>query len=265
MFFAGAAVLAVVHVAGVLVDDPSWRFAELATFVLLSVYAAGVGTPSWLGPVALSPLLVDALLTIPPATPAAYGWQVLSTDQLHRHPVLDALDQGFRLAGPALLAVLALLVARRDRWRPSGRAVVAAVLALAVVGYAVVRVGKIVGYLHGHPSDGSGGWAVAVAVLVPVSLAVAALVLAGKAGGWAAPIGGVLIAAGALPMIDSMIGTVPTSYPIYDAGLFGWDAITPSVALSAPVPALTEAPLLAGLLGVVAGLGRFAGTNDGAS
>jgi hypothetical protein len=265
MFFAGAAVLAVVHVVGVLMDGPLWRFAELGTFGLLSVYAALAGTPFWWGPVALSPLLVDALLTLPPAGPATYGWQVLSTDQLPRNLVLDALDQGFRLAGPALLAVLALLVARRGGWRSSGRVVVAAGLALAVVGYAVVRVGGIVGYLHGHPSDGSGGWAVAVAVLVPVSLAVAALGLAGKAGGWAAPAGGVLIAAGALPMIDSMIGSVPNPYPIEDAGLFAWDAISPSVTLPAPVPALTEALLLAGLLCVVAGLGHSAETNDGAS
>ena len=264
MFLAGAAVLAMVQVVGVLVDGPLWRFAELGTFVLLSVYAALAGTPSWLGPVALSPLLVEALLTVPPASPATYGWQVLSNEQ-PRNLVLDALDQGFRLAGPALLAVLALLVARREGWRPSGRVLVAAVLALGIVGYAVVRVGGIVGYQHEHPSDGSSGWAMAVAVLVPVSLALAALGLSGKASGWAAPAGGVLIAAGALPMIDSMIGSVPNSYPIEDAGLFGWNAITPSVTLPAPVPALTEALLLAGLLCVVAGLRRPTETNDGAS
>jgi hypothetical protein len=56
-------------------------------------------------------------------------------------------------------------------------------------------------------------------------------------------------------MIDTLIDSVPTPYGIHatDApGLFGWDTITPTATFPAPVPAIQEALLLAGVLALMA-------------
>jgi hypothetical protein len=250
MVFAGAAVLAGVHVLEVLTATHLWRFAEVVAFLLLAGYAALRGEPRWLGPVAVSPLVLDALLTVPPAGPRTYGWQVLTTEQAHPHLVLDALDQGFRQGGAALLFVLTLLAARpAGRRRVGGMVTVAVGLGLAIAGYAGGRVA-----LGVHGVRASSVVALGGAVLVPLLLALAALALAAAVGRGAAVVGGVLIAAATLPMIDAMIGSVPL--PSVDAGLFGWDAITPTGAFPAPVAAVTEGLLLAGVLFAMAGFGR---------
>lgn len=57
-----------------------------------------------------------------------------------------------------------------------------------------------------------------------------------------------------LPMIDTLIGAVPTPYSLHAAdGLFGWDAVTPTRTFPAPVAAIEEALLLAGVLALMAG------------
>lgn len=275
MALAGAAVLAAVHVLEVLTATPLWRFSEIATYVLLAV--AVRAEPRWLGPVLLAPLLLDALLTIPPAGPRTYGWQVLTPSQ-EINPGLDALDQGFRQGGAMVLFVLALNLTTRRRW-PAGRAAIAALLRLRGAGLlrlrgaGLLRLGVaalldlgVVGYAAGRVALAGRDLAVSsvvalmLAVLVPVVLALAALAFAasaggwaggwaaGWAGGWAAALGGVLIAAGTLPMIDAMIGAVPLPYSHYGTGLFGWDAITPTTTFPQPVAAIEEGLLLAGVI-----------------
>jgi hypothetical protein len=251
MLFAGAAVLAGVHVLEVLLGTPLWRFAEVTTFVLLAAYAAARAEPRWLGPVVLSPLLLDALLTIPAAQPATYVWQV-STQVEDVNPWVDAIDQGFRQGGAMVLFVLALLVTRPipQPRRPGARVAIAVLLGLAIAGYAGWRI-----VLGG--SDPEAGRAVArgLAVLVPLGLVAGALVFVAVGRGWATALGGVLIVAATLPMIDAMIVTVETPYAAYVSsgpGLFGSAAITPTKAFPAPVAAIEEALLLAGVLALMA-------------
>ncbi|MFG1715202.1 hypothetical protein [Micromonospora sp. NPDC049203] len=80
-----ATVCAVAHVVGVLTAAPLWRGAEVLSLALLLAYAvaAGLPPPRWAVPVALAPLIVDAVRTMP-ADPgsADTGWMVYGGDRV---------------------------------------------------------------------------------------------------------------------------------------------------------------------------------------
>ncbi|MEW2443818.1 hypothetical protein [Micromonospora marina] len=114
-----AAVSAVAHVVGVLVAAPLWRGAEVLSLALLLGYAvaAGLPAPRWAVPVALVPLIVDAVRTMP-AEPGAggFGWVVYGSGDsaFHRTAGFDAAFAG---SWATLAAVAVLLVAFRGRGR----------------------------------------------------------------------------------------------------------------------------------------------------
>jgi hypothetical protein len=287
ILLAGAVFLAAVHVTGVLFGSPIWPPALVGALLLLATLG---GPPRWLGPIALAPLILQAALTVPRVHTGGYQW--LSVDSGPARPsasalTLDALDAGFRVAGaPLLLAAVLLLAVRADEsavradesavradesavradesavrakksaWGSRAAAAGALLTGFLILAYAVVRV---VALDRRDPSRGAGTFA--AAVLVPVALALTAAVLGAmilrhRRQGPPA-LGALLLAASTLPMIDSGLDALPTSYQAFGSDdptrLFGWDFITPSIALPAPVPALTVGLQLAGFLLLVAG------------
>ncbi|MEU5831158.1 hypothetical protein, partial [Micromonospora tulbaghiae] len=139
-----AAVSAVAHVVGVLVAAPLWRGAEVLSLALLLGYAvaAGLPAPRWAVPVALVPLVVDAVRTMP-AEPGAgdAAWLVYGGPG-SGFDVTAGFDAALAGSWAALVAVAVLLVAFRGRGRRR-HLIAAAVAAAPVVGYAAVRVADI--------------------------------------------------------------------------------------------------------------------------
>ncbi|MFJ8832943.1 hypothetical protein [Micromonospora aurantiaca] len=269
-----AAVSAVAHVVGVLVAAPLWRGAEVLSLALLLGYAvaAGLPAPRWAVPAALVPLIVDAVRTVP-AEPGAgdVGWMVYGSGD-SAFDRTAGFDAAFAGSGAALVAVAVLLVAFRGRGRRR-RLIAAAVAAAPVVGYAAVRAADI-GVAAGNrvvetrtrttlTRVGGSGYdqtdvvpALVLALLPPLALALAALVLAVLLAGRGrrlAATGAALLAVLALPLLDAGIEALrlPDSA---DTALFAWYAITPTRMLPQPVPALTAAVELAAYLLLVAGL-----------
>ncbi|MEW2594847.1 hypothetical protein AB0893_30995 [Micromonospora aurantiaca] len=268
-----AAVSAVAHVVGVLMAAPLWRGAEVLSLALLLGYAvaAGLPAPRWAVPAALVPLIVDAVRTMP-AEPGAgdFGWTVYGSGD-SGFDVTAGFDAAFAGNWAALVAVAVLLVAYRGRGRR--RLIVAVVAAAPVVGYAAVRAADI-GVAAGNrvvetrtrttlTRVGGSGYdqtdvvpALVLALLPPLALALAALVLAVLLAGRGrrlAATGAALLAVLALPLLDAGIEALrlPDSA---DTALFAWYAITPTRMLPQPVPALTAAVELAAYLLLVAGL-----------
>jgi hypothetical protein len=278
----GAAFLAAVHVLGVLLGSPIWPLALAGA--LLALAAAG-RPPRWLAPVALAPLILQAALTVPRVHTGDYGWFVttFSAEPAPSAALLDALDTSFRLAGaPFLFAAILLIALKADksdksgamsegaargevggnpapgeadesvapRW-VSGIAVAVMLLAgLAVLAYAATRVVAL-----GSLDPVSGAAALVAAVFVPVVFALTSAALAAvisRRGRWPGVLGAFLLVVSALPMIDSALDALPTSYQVYGGSdptrLFGWDFLTPSDALPGLVQALTVGVQLTGLL-----------------
>ncbi|MEU8071878.1 hypothetical protein AB0B20_19190 [Micromonospora sp. NPDC049151] len=273
-----ATVCAVAHVVGVLTAAPLWRGAEVLSLALLLAYAvaAGLPPPRWAVPVALAPLIVDAVRTMPAEPGAAdTGWVVYGSGD----NVFDS-TAGFdvTLAGSwaALAAVAALLVAFRGRGRRR-HLIAAAVAAAPVVGYAAVRAADIglavaagtrIVETHtvttltrvegrGYHDQADVVPALVLAVLPPLALALAALglavLLAGR-GRRLAATGAALLAVLALPLLDAGIEALRLPGSADGTALFAWYAITPTRTLPQPVPALTAVVELAAYLLLVAGL-----------
>ncbi|MET7471142.1 hypothetical protein ACFYON_21380 [Micromonospora sp. NPDC005686] len=271
-----AAVSAVAHVVGVLVAAPLWRGAEVLSLTLLFAYAvvAGLPPPRWVVPVALAPLIVDAVRTMPAEPGAAdIGWTVYGSG----YTVIDrtaGFDATFAGSWAALVAVAVLLVVFRGRGRRR-HLIVAAAAAAPVVGYAAVRLTDIGFAVAAHivetrtettltRVEGPAYYdqadvvaALVLAVLPPLALALAALglavLLAGR-GRRLAATGATLLAVLALSLLDAGIEAVPLPYPADSTALFAWYVITPTSAMPQPVPALTAAVELAAYLLLVAGL-----------
>nr|WP_091195495.1 hypothetical protein [Micromonospora narathiwatensis] len=261
----GAVAFAGLHAAGVLVAQPVWRYAEVLSLGLLLAYAlvSGVPAPRWAVPAALTVLLLDAVRTTPPAPGTER--HVLMIERGADLDVPSGFESGLTLCWASLTAVAVLLtVWRRDGWHRRVTAG-AAVAALLVAGYAVVRVVDIWlavraeprPYLHGTDSADP-VIAVGLAVLPPLALGLTALALATALAGHGrrlASAGAVLLAVVALPYLDASIGAVPL--PLYAAdrtAMFAGNAITPTLSLPRPVPALTVAVELAAYLLLVVGL-----------
>ncbi|WP_349878052.1 hypothetical protein ABIH81_29015 [Micromonospora sp. HUAS YX12] len=272
-----AAVCAVAHVVGVLVAAPLWRGAEVLSLALLLAYAvaAGLRAPRWAVPAALVPLIVDAVRTMP-AEPGAgnFGWTVYGGGD-SGFDRTAGFDAAFAGSWAALVAVAVLLVAFRGRGRRRPL-IAAAAAATPVVGYAAVRVAdvgaavaastRVVEIRAGTTLTRVGGPghdqadvvpALVLAVLPPLALALAALVLAVLLAGRGrrlAAAGAVLLAVLALPLLDAGVEAVPLSYSADGAALFAWYAIPPTVAVPQPMAALTAAVELTAYLLLVTGL-----------
>ncbi|TDB93008.1 hypothetical protein E1091_12320, partial [Micromonospora fluostatini] len=140
LLLTAAGACAAAHVAGVLMADPVWRYAEVLAIVLLLAYAVsnGLPAPRWAMPAALAVLLVEAVRTLPADRHAGYGWSTY--DPSARIDVPSGFEAGLAASWASLTAVAVLLVVwRRGGWRR--RPVVAAtVTAVLVTGYAVVRI-----------------------------------------------------------------------------------------------------------------------------
>ncbi|MET8089339.1 hypothetical protein [Micromonospora sp. NPDC005220] len=163
-----------------------------------------------------------------------------------------------------MTAVLVLLVAwRRGGWHRQ-TAVSAVVGAVLVTGYAAVRIVSTWRAVAAEPPRASGTgfadlmMAVSMAVLPPLVLGITALALASALAGHGrrlASIGAALLALMALPLIDTCIATVPMPLSVgNDYAVFAWDAITPTLSMPRPMPALTAAVELTAYLLLVAGL-----------
>ncbi|MFG2049331.1 hypothetical protein ACGFIW_18105 [Micromonospora sp. NPDC048935] len=260
-----AAVCAALHVAGVLTARPIWRYAEVLSVGLLLAYAMVNRSPvsRWALGLALAVLLADAVRTMPAARDSdGYGVQVLTPGPAPEIP--SAFELGLSLCWPSLTVVLVLLVAFRRggwRWRTAVPAVVGAAL---VLGYAAVRVVATWRSAAAEPPRANDTdvadltMAVSTAVLPPLVLGLAALALAAALLGHGrrlASTGAALLALMALPLVDSCIAAVPM--PVYlwsdNAGLV-WDAITPTLSMPRPMPALTAVAELTAYLLLVVGL-----------
>ncbi|MGC4879796.1 hypothetical protein ACLQ26_26450 [Micromonospora sp. DT43] len=248
---------------GVLTARPIWRYAEVGSLGLLLAYAVVSRPPRsrWALGAALAVLLVDAVRTMPaPRDSADYGWQVLVPGSAPEAP--SALESGLSLCWPAMVAVGVLLVAwRRGGWHR--RWVVPGVVGAAlIIGYAAVRIVAVRSAADAETRRGSGaGMAdLITAVLPPLILGITALALASALAGHGrrlAAIGAVLLALTALPLLDTCIATVPM--PLYassENAVFAWYAITPTLSLPQPMPALTAMVELTGYLLLVVGLSR---------
>ncbi|MGC4900354.1 hypothetical protein ACLQ2Y_13560 [Micromonospora echinospora] len=272
-----AAVCAVAHVVGVLVAAPLWRGAEVLSLALLLAYAvaAGLPAPRWAVPVALAPLLVDAVRTMPAGAGAGdAGWVVYGSGD-SAFDRTAGFDAAFAGSWAALVAVAVLLVAFRGRGRRR-RLIAAAVAAAPVVGYAAVRAADIgvavaasnrvvetrtrttltrgegPGYDHVDVVP-----ALVLAVLPPLALALAALALAVLLAGRGrrlAATGAALLAVLTLPLLDAALAAVPHPFEADGTALFAWYAIPPTSAMPQPVAALTAAAELAAYLLLVAGV-----------
>ncbi|SCE97163.1 hypothetical protein [Micromonospora tulbaghiae] len=272
-----AAVSAVAHVVGVLVAAPLWRGAEVLSLALLLGYAvaAGLPVPRWAVPAALVPLLVDAVRAMP-AEPGAgdFGWTVYGSGD-SGFDVTAGFDAAFAGSWAALVAVAVLLVAFRGRGRRR-HLIAATVAATPVVGYTAVRVADVGAAVAASTRVvevrsettltrvGGPGYdraevvpALVLAVLPPLALALAALVLAVLLAGRGrrlAATGAALLAVLALPLLDAALAAVPHPFEADGTALFAWYAITPTAAMPQPVAALTAAVELAAYLLLVAGL-----------
>ncbi|MCO1616241.1 hypothetical protein M8C11_16095 [Micromonospora sp. CPM1] len=272
-----AAVCAVAHVVGVLVAAPIWRGAEVLSLALLLGYAvaAGLTAPPWAVPVALVPLLVHAVRTMP-AEPGAgdFGWTVYGSGD-SGFDVTAGFDAAFAGSWAALVAVAVLLVAYRGRGRLR-HLIAAAVAAAPVVGYAAVRVADVGVAVAASTRvvevrtettltrvDGPGYDqadvvpALVLAVLPPLALALAALVLAVLLAGRdrrLAATGAALLAVLALPLLDAGIEAVHLPLSADATALFAWYAITPTAAMPQPMAALTVVVELTAYLLLVTGL-----------
>ncbi|MEU7173636.1 hypothetical protein ABZ949_19340 [Micromonospora tulbaghiae] len=273
-----AAVSAVAHVVGVLVAAPLWRGAEVLSLALLLGYAvaAGLPAPRWAVPAALVPLVVDAVRTMP-AEPGAgdFGWLVYGSID-SGFDSTAGFDAAFAGSWAALVAVAVLLVAFRGHGRRR-HLIAGAVAAAPVVGYAAVRVIDI-GFAvaagtrvvetrtrttltrvesPGYYDQADVVSALVLAVLPPLALALAALVLAVLLAGRGrrlAAAGAALLAVLALPLLDAAMEAVPLPPSVDGTALFAWYAIVPTRMLPQPVPALMAAVELAAYLLLVAGL-----------
>ncbi|MBF5030846.1 hypothetical protein IRY44_13935 [Micromonospora sp. ANENR4] len=274
-----AALSAVAHVVGVLVAAPLWRGAEVLSLALLLGYAvaAGLPAPRWVVPVALVPLIVDAVRTMP-AEPGAgdAAWLVYGGPG-SGFDVTAGFDAALAGSWATLVAVAVLLLAFRGRGRRR-HLIAAAVAAAPVVGYAAVRVADIGAAAAAVTPgleirtettltrvDGPGHDqvdvvpALVLAVLPPLALALAALALAALLAGRGrrlAATGAALLAVLALPLLDAALAAVPHPLDADGTALFAWSAITPTAAMPQPVAALTAAVELAAYLLLVAGLAR---------
>ncbi|QLQ34954.1 hypothetical protein [Micromonospora robiginosa] len=260
-----ATVCAALHAAGVLVAHPVWRGAEVLSLALLLAYAlaGGLPWPRWPVPAALAVLLVDAIRTMPAAPGGeGSGWRFL--DGTEPIDVTAGVEASLSAGGAMLVATVLLLVGFRGRARRRP-AVLAALAALPVVGYAVVRVVDIRRDLVAEDRPYPSGpdltdvtSAMVLAVLPALALAVAALALAALLAGRGrrlAAAGAAALALVALRLIDAGIEAVPLSWSVGDGtALFAWYAITPTTAMPQPVPALTVAVELTAYLLLFAGL-----------
>ncbi|MDX5459666.1 hypothetical protein [Micromonospora tulbaghiae] len=274
-----AALSAVAHVVGVLVAAPLWRGAEVLSLALLLGYAvaAGLPAPRWAVPAALVPLVVDAVRTMP-AEPGAgeTGWLVYGGPDTG-FDVTAGFDAAFAGSWAALVAVAVLLVAFRGRGRRR-HLIAAAVAAAPVVGYTAVRVADVGAAVAASTRVvevrtettltrvGGPGYdqaevvpALVLAVLPPLALALAALVLAVLLSGRGrrlAATGAALLAVLALPLLDAALAAVPHPFEADGTALFAWYAITPTAAVPQPMAALTVAVELTAYLLLVTGLTR---------
>ncbi|WP_254909903.1 hypothetical protein [Micromonospora sp. NBS 11-29] len=253
----------VLHAVGVLVAQPVWRGAEVLSLALLLAYAVlgGLPAPRWSVPAALAVLLADAVRTMPAAPGSGdFGWTVYSP--IDRIDVSAGFDTGLTACGATLVALAVLLVAGRGR--VARRPVVAAALAaLPVLGYAIVRVVDLRRDLLAEartrpdgPDTADAVSAVVLAVLPALALALTALALAALLAGRGrrlAAAGAALLSLVALPLIDISIGAValPVSAFVEPGVLY---AITPTAVLLQPVPALTVVVELTAYLLLVVGL-----------
>ncbi|MEU8088188.1 hypothetical protein AB0B57_31820 [Micromonospora sp. NPDC049101] len=265
-----AAVCAAVHVAGVLTARPIWRYAEVLSVGLLLAHAMVSRSPvsRWALGVSLAILLADAVRTMPTARDSAgYGVQMLTPGPAPETP--SAFESGLSLCWASLTVVLVLLVAFRRggwRWRTAVPAVVGAAL---VIGYAAVRVVATWLTAAAEPPRASDTdvadltTAVSMAVLPPLVLGIAALALASALLGHGrrlASTGAALLALMALPLMDSGIAVVPMPLHLWSDNVgFFWDAVTPTLSMPQPMPALTAMAELTAYLLLVVGLTEPAG------
>ena len=259
-----AASSAALHVAGVLTANPIWRYAEVLSIGLLLAYAIISRSQSsrWVLWVALAVLFVDAVRTMPAARGSdSYGGMVLVPGPSIDTP--SAFESGLSLCWPLVTAACVLLVAwRRGGWhlQTVAPAVVGAAL---IIGYAVFRVVSIWRDVAADPPRATGTdeaetMALSTAVLPPLVLGITALALAAALAGHGrrlASIGAALLALMALPLLDTCIGMAPIPLSVSsDHALFAWHAITPTLSIPQPMPALTAAVELTAYLLLVAGL-----------
>ncbi|WP_435124068.1 hypothetical protein [Micromonospora tulbaghiae] len=245
--------------------DPVWRYAEVVAIGLFLAYAvvSGLPAPRRSVPAALAVLLLDAVRTMPADPNERYGWQVLKPGG--DIDTLSGFESGIAACWAPLTAVAVLLVVcHRAGWRRR-TAAAAAVAAVLVTGYAIVRIVDIwlaIGadqrqYPTGPDSTDS-VIAVSLAVLPPLALGLAALALAAALAGRhrrLASTGAALLAVAALPHLDASISAVPLPLHAGDrTALFAWQAITPTLSMPQPVPAITTLMELTAYLLLVMGL-----------
>ena len=265
VLLSAAAACAVVHAAGILFADPLWRYAEVLCVGVLLVYAvmSGLPAPRWAVPAALAALAVDAVRTMP-ANPGteAYTWQVLQPG--NGIDVPSGFEAGLTATGALLAAAALLLVVwGRGGWR-RGAMAAAALPAVLITGYALVRVVDIglavraEGERYAIGIDAADAvTAVSLAVLPALTLALMALALAAALAGHGrrlASTGAALLAVAALPHLDSSIDAV--QLPLYAGertALFSSYAIAPTLTMPSPVPAMTAAVELTAVLLLIAG------------
>lgn len=266
LLLTAAATSATAHALGILLAQPVWRHAEVLSLGLLLGYAvvSGPPAPRWVVPAALVAPLVDAVRTMPAAgDTGGYRWQVLRPGEDFDVP--SGFESGLALCWASITMVVLLLpICRRaaDRRRP---VVIAAVMSVLVIGYVVVRVVDIRLAVRAEQGRSSGGTdpdaaatAVVLAVLAPVALGLLAAALATASAGIGrqpALAGAVLLGVVALARVDASIDAV--LLPLYAGertALFASDAVTPTVSMPQPVPALTAAVEFVSYLLLVAGL-----------
>ncbi|MEK8110268.1 hypothetical protein NKG94_50110 [Micromonospora sp. M12] len=109
----------------------------LSVGVLLAfAVVTGLPAPRWSVPAAVTALLVDAVRRIPSDANAA-GWQVFEPGA--GADTLSGFNMGLSLCASSLTAVTVLLVVWRRGASLGRTAVVAALVAASLLGYAVVR------------------------------------------------------------------------------------------------------------------------------
>jgi hypothetical protein len=166
-----AAVLAALHVAGVLFARPVLPTAELLLTAALLVCAVLPWPPAgWHLPVATAALVIEAALTMPaPPSDAGYAWIVVDPSKIDRSAVWRAQLEGFAPVWAALFFIAVLLLAarrsstgrrgfaaRRGRLaspdgsagRRRGTLIAAITGAILITAYATVRVAEVVLDVH---------------------------------------------------------------------------------------------------------------------